>query len=189
MSDNEPSILNCGPKSPRGKISGDKWFLVPAYAWQVIISSRNNSRLNAFEKLIVRLLKNARYTKKQLVKMTHLDEDLIDRIQTDLKLQTDSKEQLYIEEICAYDLVIRNGVIVDGVINSGPLENGNIQYGIITNNTIQDGSVEDIVIKKGILKGGVLKTAEGVIDNAIIKTINIQISEPETPQKEVSGWI
>ena len=76
-------ILDCIPKRPKGE-AAEYWVLVPAYAWQVILSVEHKTDLNAFEELILKLLKNAKYTPDQLAKMTHLHKDLINWIIQDL---------------------------------------------------------------------------------------------------------
>jgi hypothetical protein len=101
-------ILDCIPKRPRGGKVGESWVLIPAYAWQVKLSIEHKTDLNAFEELVLKLLKNANYTTAQLAKMTHLHEDLIDWIRESLankSLLTESDSTEGIERSPTTDLI------------------------------------------------------------------------------------
>jgi len=74
---NEYPILNCAPKAPAGK-AFQKWLLIPAYAWKVIVvSSKKLEELDVFQKVIFNLMRSGDYDVAQLSAFSHLDPDLV----------------------------------------------------------------------------------------------------------------
>jgi hypothetical protein len=69
-------ILNCAPQAPHGR-SDETWMLLPAHAWQVIIVASALGSLDAFEKVILDLMKSGDYDAEQLANFTHLHPDLV----------------------------------------------------------------------------------------------------------------
>lgn len=72
----EYPILNCNPKSPSGG-GWEEWLLVPAHAWQVLISCGREDSLNAFQRVVRNLMMTADYTIEQLSELTRFHPDLV----------------------------------------------------------------------------------------------------------------
>jgi hypothetical protein len=73
---NDYPLLNCIPKAPIGK-SFKKWFLLPAHAWQVILVSSPEDKLDVFQKVIFNLMRSGDYDVEMLSKFAHLHSDLV----------------------------------------------------------------------------------------------------------------
>lgn len=73
---NDHPILNCAPQAPPGR-AFQRWLLIPAHAWKVIVVSSDYDRLDVFEKVVLNLMRSGDYNVEQLSGFTHLHPDLV----------------------------------------------------------------------------------------------------------------